>query len=194
MGLLTHFPFKTGVIVGILCFLIIEKHPDGSLNISWPKPDDLQNYRTEFYPLSSFPMYAEFSDAPFITFYTDDQDQPIATNTLTTAGATATKKDYYGILKRIFEERRVKGAGVKISDAPLDVKQDAGKQAIRDFLLTRANKWSSENPDKVIRLYEGVIREPLIPGHEASGVVLRTGDAVRSVAPGMKVSHQASRM
>ncbi|CUI75839.1 L-idonate 5-dehydrogenase [Achromobacter aegrifaciens] len=33
-----------------------------------------------------------------------------------------------------------------------------------------------------------VIREPLIPGHEASGVVLRTGDAVRSVAPGMKVA------
>jgi len=33
-----------------------------------------------------------------------------------------------------------------------------------------------------------VIREPLIPGHEASGVVLRTGDAVKSVAPGMKVA------
>ena len=33
-----------------------------------------------------------------------------------------------------------------------------------------------------------VIREPLIPGHEASGVVLRTGVAVASVAPGMKVA------
>ncbi len=33
-----------------------------------------------------------------------------------------------------------------------------------------------------------VIREPLIPGHEASGVVLRTGAAVASVAPGMKVA------
>jgi L-idonate 5-dehydrogenase len=33
-----------------------------------------------------------------------------------------------------------------------------------------------------------VIREPLIPGHEASGVVLRVGDAVTRVAPGMKVA------
>ncbi|ARP85247.1 L-idonate 5-dehydrogenase [Bordetella genomosp. 9] len=33
-----------------------------------------------------------------------------------------------------------------------------------------------------------VIREPLIPGHEASGVVLRVGDAVTRVSPGMKVA------
>ncbi|OZI52319.1 L-idonate 5-dehydrogenase [Bordetella genomosp. 4] len=33
-----------------------------------------------------------------------------------------------------------------------------------------------------------VIREPLIPGHEASGVVLRVGDAVTRVQPGMKVA------
>ena len=33
-----------------------------------------------------------------------------------------------------------------------------------------------------------VIREPLIPGHEASGVVTRVGDAVTRVAPGMKVA------
>lgn len=33
-----------------------------------------------------------------------------------------------------------------------------------------------------------VIREPLIPGHEASGIVARVGDAVTRVAPGMKVA------
>ncbi|CAM3930766.1 L-idonate 5-dehydrogenase [Bordetella tumulicola] len=33
-----------------------------------------------------------------------------------------------------------------------------------------------------------VIREPLIPGHEASGVVLRVGAAVTRVQPGMKVA------
>jgi len=33
-----------------------------------------------------------------------------------------------------------------------------------------------------------VIREPLIPGHEASGIVLRVGEAVTRVAPGMKVA------
>ena len=33
-----------------------------------------------------------------------------------------------------------------------------------------------------------VIREPLIPGHEASGVVLRVGNAVTRVQPGMKVA------
>jgi len=33
-----------------------------------------------------------------------------------------------------------------------------------------------------------VIREPLIPGHEASGVVLRVGSAVTRVQPGMKVA------
>lgn len=158
--ILSFIPFKTGIITGVLCFLIIEKPPGGELKVAWPEPDDLQKYRTEFYPLSSFPMYAEFSDAPFITFYTDDKDQPIAIDSMTRSGATAAKKDYYGILKRIFEERRVKGKGVKISDAPLTVKQDAGKQALKDFLLTRANAWSAENPDKVIRLYEGVLRLP----------------------------------
>jgi L-idonate 5-dehydrogenase len=33
-----------------------------------------------------------------------------------------------------------------------------------------------------------VIREPLVPGHEASGVVLHVGDAVSRVEPGMKVA------
>ncbi|HYG44271.1 MAG TPA: L-idonate 5-dehydrogenase [Bordetella sp.] len=33
-----------------------------------------------------------------------------------------------------------------------------------------------------------VIREPLIPGHEASGVVLRVGSAVTRAQPGMKVA------
>ena len=160
MSFITHFPFKTGVIVGILSFLVIEKKPGESVRISLPEADDLQNYKTEFYPLSSFPMYAEFSDAPFITFYTDDKDQPIALNDMTTSGATAAKKDYYGILKKIFNEKRVKGAGVKISDAPLEIKKEAGAQALKDFLLTRANTWSAKFPDKVIRLYEGVLRMP----------------------------------
>jgi len=33
-----------------------------------------------------------------------------------------------------------------------------------------------------------VIREPLIPGHEASGIVMRVGEAVTRVQPGMKVA------
>ncbi|WP_151637460.1 L-idonate 5-dehydrogenase [Noviherbaspirillum aerium] len=37
------------------------------------------------------------------------------------------------------------------------------------------------------------IREPLTPGHEASGLVLRTGSAVASLAPGMKVAINPSQ-
>lgn len=38
------------------------------------------------------------------------------------------------------------------------------------------------------RVGDFVIREPLIPGHEASGTVLRVGSAVTRVQPGMKVA------
>lgn len=37
------------------------------------------------------------------------------------------------------------------------------------------------------------IREPLTPGHEASGLVLRTGTAVKRIAPGMKVAINPSQ-
>jgi hypothetical protein len=159
MRWLRHFPFKTGLVVGFLSFLIIEKPPGGTLQISLPEADDLQKYRTEFYPLSAFPMYAEFSDAPIITFYTNEKDEPIPFNQLTSSGATAAKKDYYGLLKEVWQKKKPKGKGLKISDAPLEIKQEAGKQALQDFLLTRAATWSAANPDQILRLYEGVIRK-----------------------------------
>ena len=161
---LAAFPFKTGVIVGLLCFLIIEKPAGQSLHVAWPEADDLQKYRTEFYPLSAFPMYAEFSDAPIITFFTDASDQPIRIDSMTTSGATASKKDYYGRLKDIWQKKKPSGKGVKISDAELAIKQEAGQAALVEFLKTRAATWSAEHPDTLLRLYEGVLRLPAAGG------------------------------
>ena len=158
--ILAAFPFKTGVIIGVLCFLIIEKPAGRPLQLTWPEADDLQKYRTEFYPLSAFPMYAEFSDAPIITFFTDATDEPIRIDSMTTSGATASKKDYYGRLKDIWQKKKPSGKGVKISDADLAIKQEAGQAALVEFLKTRAATWSAEHPDTVIRLYEGVLRLP----------------------------------
>ena len=157
---LTAIPFKTGLIVGLLCYLIVEKSPTGSLHVAWPEADDLQKYRTEFYPLSAFPMYAEFSDAPIITYFTNAQDEPVRIDSMTTSGATASKKDYYGRLKEIWQKKKATGKGVKISNADLAIKQEAGRAALEEFLTTRAATWSTQHPDEVLRLYEGVLQLP----------------------------------
>ena len=162
---LSQFPFKTSVVATLLCYVIIEKPPGGPLYVGLATAaKDLKTYRTEFYPFSGFPMYGEFADNPIITFYTDEHDQPIATRDFTSAGATALKKDYYGLLQegvtKIKASDPKKYAGLRTADAPLEVKQAAGSQAFRDFLTVRCKTWSAANPTKVIRLYEGVLRTP----------------------------------
>jgi hypothetical protein len=165
MSWFSRFPFKTCVVATLSCYLIIEKPPGGPLHVGFATSrDDLKRYRTEFYPFSAFPMYGEFSDNPILTFYTDTQDQPIAINDFTSAGATAIKKDYYGLLQagvtNLKKGEPKKYAGLRTADAPLEVKQAAGKQALRDFLTVRAKTWSAKFPDRTVRLYEGVLRTP----------------------------------
>jgi hypothetical protein len=162
---LSHFPFKTSIVATILCYVIVEKPLGGPLHVGLAaSAKDLKTYRTEFYPFSAFPMYGEFADNPIITFYTDAEDKPMATKQFTSAGATALKKDYYGLLQEGISNAKKndpkKYAGLRTADAPLEIKQAAGKQAMRDFLTVRCKSWSEANPSKVLRLYEGVLRTP----------------------------------
>jgi hypothetical protein len=151
---ISQFPYKTSVLTILLCYLVIEKPPGGPLRLGFDS-------KAECYPFSSFPMYAEFADAPIITFYTDDQDQPIAIKEMTSAGASASKKDYYGLLKQAIVQLKKDHPkdypGLKIAEAPTSLKQAVGKSALRDFLTIRALTWGKKHPQKVIRLYEGVI-------------------------------------
>lgn len=181
MKLLARFPFKTGVIIGILSFLIVEKPPGGPLKIAWPEAKDLRNYRTEFYPLSAFPMYANFSDEPIYIYLTDEKDKPIALNDLTKAGSSAVKKDYMGLLKKVRKENSTKG---DIADSALALKQEAGKHTLASLLKTRSPQWSAKHPDKVIRLYEGVIRRgPDKVGVVTSSTLIAQGSATSLAAP-----------
>jgi hypothetical protein len=184
---LSQFPFKTSVVATLLCYVIIEKPPGGPLHVGFASSGkDLKTYRTEFYPFSGFPMYGEFADNPIITFYTDEKDEPIAIREFTSAGATALKKDYYGLLQEGVSDLKAKNPkkypGLKTADAPLEVKQAAGRTAFRDFLTVRCKTWSAAHPDKVIRLYEGVLRTPPEGGPKALVKTLLAEGSYQSVS------------
>ncbi len=179
---LSLFPYKTSVVLIVLSYLIIERAEDGRLSMHFPRTSK-EVKQAECYPFSSFPMYAEFTEEPIITYFTNAQDAPVAINTLTTAGATAAKKDYYKFLSdgfKAYKESHPELKDLKKTTVPLEVKQTAGRTALRDFLTLRCDKeWLEKNPDTVLRLYEGVISRAPAGG---SAVVTRSFLAEASYA------------
>lgn len=145
------FPFKTSLVVGAMCFLVVKNPP---FSIRWASAADLDAYNCEFYPLSSFPMYSGFAEVEIYVFLTDDQDRPIRLHDLTNCQASALKKNYKGALNELKKRKKLKG---KVTDLPADVKEAAGKFVLRDILTSRAPRWAEQQPQKIVRLHEGII-------------------------------------
>lgn len=147
----SRFPFKTSVVTGLLCYLVVQNPP---FSVRFARADDLDAYRCEFYPLSSFPMYSGFDDSELHVFVTDAQDQPIRLHDLPNCQASALKKNYKGGLVELKKKSGRKG---RVIDLPLDLKQKAGAFVLHDILTSRARSWADQNPQKVLRLHEGLI-------------------------------------
>lgn len=147
--MLGAFPFKTSVVVGLLCFVAIRNPPLAvSLGFS---PEHIKE--AEFYPLSSFPMYSKFSPNPTYLYLTDTANRPIACETALGVRAS--------IIKKIYDrEVRVVGrrAGTPISKLSRPLKQEAGLATLRvlreDVARERIAAWEP-GP---LRLHEVVIR------------------------------------
>ncbi|MBP7949882.1 MAG: hypothetical protein KA004_09525 [Verrucomicrobiales bacterium] len=146
------FPFKTCIVIGALCFLVVKNPP---LSVRWASAQDLDAYQCEFYPLSSFPMYSGFADTEIFVFLTDDQNQPIRLHDMDNCQASALKKNYKGALTKLKQRRKLKGS---VHDLPANIKEIAGKWVLHDILTNRSPQWAQANPHKTITLQEGIIR------------------------------------
>ena len=151
MNLLSWLPFKTGVVIGLLCYVVVENPP---FKVRWPSAKDLSDDKVEFFPLSSFPMYASFSSEPFYVFLTDEKDQPIRISDLGIPSSPI-KKDYEKKLDALKKDRKIRG---KLMDLPLPVKQEAGQGTLENLMTNRAKSWFAANPEKHVRMYEVIIR------------------------------------
>ena len=158
LRLLKSFPFKTSVIVGLLCFVIIEDDPSESAS---GKSTHRLRYgmnkkhvkEAEFYPFSSFPMYSKFSANPVYLYVTDIHDKPIASATQLGVRTSVIKKNYD-------EKVRVVGKreGTAISKLSQPLKQEAGMQVLRVLKEELAAEYIAKNNLGVLRLYETIIR------------------------------------
>jgi hypothetical protein len=151
------FPFKTALVVGLCCYLVVEKPPGGKLTVRLANSSkDLTQYRTEFYPFSAFPMYGTFADVVFFTFLTDEAGQPIALSQIPHATASHLTKDYNQYRDAISDERKFKGKDVA---TPLDIRQAAGRIVLRNLMTNRSRDWFAARPDQKFVLHEGTLRE-----------------------------------
>lgn len=88
--LLQAFPFKSLVVVGLLCFVVVE-NPPFSVRLKFT-PEHIK--QAEFYPFSSFPMYSKFSANPSYLYLTDAEGAPIACQARLGIRASEIKKIY----------------------------------------------------------------------------------------------------
>ncbi len=150
-------PCKTFLGVGLACYLIVEKSKDGSLSIRFPKEGkDLTAYKTEFYPLSAFPMYSTFAEEVFFVFLTDSQDQPVALKSIPGATCSAMTKDYNHKRDDLKDAKKAKGRDAQL---PLAIRQEAGLRGLENLMLNMARPWFAARPQEAFRLKEGIITQ-----------------------------------
>ena len=146
-----RFPFKTLVVAGVLSFTFIDPVPP-YVRIATDK--DMVR-KAEFYPFSSFSMYATFSDAPFTVKITDSAGKTVRFETDLKSHASETKKTYEAKLKELRKARKLK---MDIVETPMEVKQEAARHTLT---LVKARPqsaaWLSTQPDQTLVLHEIII-------------------------------------
>ena len=109
-------------------------------------PDRLK--ATEFYPLSSFPMYSKFSPNPIYVYITDGNDEPIAHERFG-AMSTAIKKDFDRRLRQVKAE-----IGIPMRDMTGEQKSPAGDAALKHVVANAGPERMASIAAKSLRLYE----------------------------------------
>lgn len=149
LRLLQGFPFKASVIVGILCFVVVQ-NPPLALRLKLT-PEHIK--QAEFYPFSSFPMYSKFSANPSYLYVTDTAEEPIACQSRLGVRASVIKKIYD-------KEVRIVGKreDTSISKLAQPFKQEAGLATLRVLRNDVAKERIAADSIGPLRLHEVIIR------------------------------------
>ena len=147
--LLQAFPFKASVVVGLLCFVVVENSPF-SVRLKFT-PEHIK--QAEFYPFSSFPMYSKFSANPSYLYLTDAGREPIACQPSLGIRASEIKKIYD-------KEVRIVGKreDASISELTQPLKQEAGLATLRVLRDEVAKERILAENIGPLRLQEVIIR------------------------------------
>jgi hypothetical protein len=165
-NLIARFPFKTGITVGFLCFVIV-RHEPTRLGLGFGK-DSVKE--AEFYPLSSFPMYSKFSSNPIYVYLTDVNDDPIACHKRLGVLASELKKKYDKEL-RIVAKRE---GTTSISKLAPRLKAEAGMVTLRWLRKERATEAIAEQNIGPILLHEVILRRD--EGNEITKAITLVGE------------------
>jgi hypothetical protein len=146
-----RFPFKTLLVMGVLSFVLVDYPP---LRLRLATDRDMVK-KAEFYPLSSFAMYSNFSESPFLVFITDSKGEKVAIDTSLKSHASELKKTYEVRLKTAKKQADLDG---RLTDIPLELRVAAGKATL-ELLKARplVQEYLATKADKVFQLHEVVL-------------------------------------
>jgi hypothetical protein len=145
-----RFPFKTLLAVTLLSYVLVDYPP---LKISYVR-DGHDLKKAEFYPLSSFPMYATFSDNPYHVYVTTAAGEPVALTTTLRAHASVLKKTYEQELKK---QKKLERDGASDLDRA-QMKRIAGELTLKLLKEQQTTMdWLKTQPDQKLRLHEVVL-------------------------------------
>lgn len=145
-----RFPFKTLLAVSLLSYVLVDYPP---LKIRYVT-DGQDLKKAEFYPLSSFPMYATFSDNPYHVYVTTAAGEPVALTTTLRAHASVLKKTY---------EQELKAQKKKVRDGAPDIGRPEMKRIAGELTLRLLKEqpgtieWIKTLPNPKLRLHEVVL-------------------------------------
>jgi hypothetical protein len=147
--LLQAFPFKSSVVVGLICFVVVKNEPF-SVQLKFT-PEHIK--QAEFYPFSSFPMYSKFSANPSYLYLTDAAGEPVACQPHLGVRASEIKKIYD-------KEVRIVGRreNTSISKLAQPLKEEAGLATLRVLRNNVAKERIDADGTGPLRLQEVIIR------------------------------------
>jgi len=108
----------------------------------------------EWYPLSPFPMYSNFSNKVLYVYVTDTAGNPIPVETRFGVQTSELKKAYEGRLKKIKAE-----TGISMSKMPLERRQESARETLLQLKESLAPEKMRETlRDERLQFHEVIVR------------------------------------
>jgi hypothetical protein len=165
------FPFKTALLLGALCYVIIEPDGKGGTRVAYAtEGKDLTRYRTEFYPFSAFPMYSTFADEVFYVYLTDATGNPVKLSAIPHATASHLTKDYNRYRDELARKAKYSGPDTRV---PIELKQAAALKVAENLMQHRCRAWFAERPDQTFGIVEGILYQKDGKPHSREQSLLR---------------------
>jgi hypothetical protein len=145
------FPFKTTVVMVALCYVMVEAEPF-RVRLARSSADVRA---CEFYPFSSFSMYATFSETPYFVFLTQEDGTKLALETQMGIHASDVKKAFERHLKALRKTRHYKGPD---AETPVALREEAAALTLADLVRRpRVADVMATLPGRAVQLHVGLI-------------------------------------